>query len=441
MSLTPQEIDLAIFRQELERRTSIRRFDWNERARDDQKVPPGDWRIWLVLAGRGWGKTRVGAETVRIWSESFPRISLIGRTIQDVRDLMIEGISGLEKVFPGWRRIEWVPSRRLIRFPSGAIGKVFTSDEPEMLRGPEHMKIWADEVAAWVHPRETWDMAMLGLRQGSSPQVIATTTPKPITLIRDLLTRSSLAEDPKGKVILTVGSTYANRDNLAPEFLAEILGAYEGTRLGRQELHAEVLTDVENALLRSDDIPIQVPPLAMIEGVLRPDMSRVVVAIDPAVTSEADSDETGIIGAGICRTPDHLGRSRGWILEDRSLRGTPHEWATAAVRLYHELRADRIVAEANNGGEMVETTIHTVDPNVPVLLVHASKGKQARAEPVAALYQQGRIIHARSFPELESQWTGWEPTGGGRSPDRLDAATWAITNLLIGDPWGAYRRD
>lgn len=432
-----REIDLAILRAEGERRETIRKFDWafQTEERPGQRIPEGDWRIWLILAGRGWGKTRVGAETVRIWSEEFPRVSLIGRTISDVRDLMIEGISGLQAVFPSWRRIEWIPSRRLIRFPSGSIGKVFTSDEPEMLRGPEHMKIWADEVAAWVHPQETWDMSMLGLRQGSSPQCVATTTPKPIPLVRDLKKRAGLEIDPRGRVVLSAGSTYENEKNLAPEFLGEILGAYEGTRLGKQEIHAEVLEDVEGALWRSTLIdPWRIDRL---DVSLR---GRTVVSVDPAASTGEDSDETGIIATTkikVCPFPHQSvplegGRPSGVggcyaVLADRSGRWSPDVWARRSLDLLDEIDGDRIIGERNNGGDMVEAVIRHTRRNAPLKTIHASKGKEARAEPVVALYEQGRVHHVGLLPSLEDEMVVF-PVGEGHD-DRVDALVYGLTEL------------
>ena len=432
---SPAEIDLAILQSERERRQTLRRFDWSAKARPSQEIPEGDWRIWLALAGRGWGKTRVGAETVRIWSESFPRISLIGRSIGDARDLMIEGISGLLNVFPPWRRCEWVPSRRLIRFPSGAVGHVYTSDEPEGLRGPEHMKVWADELAAWYYPQETWDMMMLGLRQGESPQVLATTTPKPIPLVKELIKRSLLEKDPKGRVILTKGSTYENEDNLAPEFIAEIVGQYEGTRLGRQELNAEVLEDVPGAFWRS----ALIDPWRM-ESIDRSLLRRTVVAIDPAATHGEDSDETGItVAASLASCPfphrdrplaDGLESGKGGcfaVLADGSGRYSPDQWARRALDLFDSWEADRIVGERNNGGEMVEAVIRGIRRNASLKTIHASKGKDARAEPVVALYEQGRVHHIGRFPVLEDQQMVF-PVGGGLD-DRVDSLVYDLTEL------------
>jgi phage terminase large subunit-like protein len=438
----PRDEAYALIRYELERRALLARYDWLHNARPSQALPAGDWTTWLILAGRGFGKTRTGAETVRAWSEEFKHIGLIGRTIGEARDLMIEGRAGLLHVFPDWNRPQWVASKRLIRFPSGAQGHVFTSDEPDLLRGPEHQKIWADETASWVYPQTTWDMAMLGLRVPPEPQVVVTTTPKPIPLIKDMVKRAKAwaADDltphdrEQGRVVISTGSTHENAANLDRVFLANLLKAYEGTRLGRQEIEAEVLDDRAGAMWGRELIAYRDP--GRIDGDL--DLARAVVAIDPAATSGESSDETGIVAAGL----GHDGL--GYVIDDRSLRGSPAEWAGEAVRLYHRIKADRIVAEANNGGEMVEHTIRTVDSRVPVRLVHASRGKRVRAEPIAAKYEQHRVFHVEPLPLLEDQMTSWVPSERGRSgdtldvgsPDRVDALVWALTDLLLDDVWG-----
>jgi len=428
---------------EQDRRALLRRYDWDANARDKQRIPPGDWRAWLILAGRGFGKTRTGAETVRKWSYEAESIGLIGRTLSDVRELMVDGPSGLLHVFPPWERPEWIASRRLVRFPSGATGHVFTSDEPEMLRGPQHGKLWMDEAAAWVYPDTTWNMAMFGLRVPPSPQAVITTTPKPIPLIKTLLKRAAAwaGGEPSpddirlGRVVMSRGSTHENVANLDPAFLGEIMNAYEGTRLGRQEIDAEVLEDIAGSLWKRADIQYRDPGMDA-DGAYN--MSRIVVAIDPAATSGVTADETGIVAAGVGL--DGL----GYVMEDASLRGSPDEWGSAAVRLYHRLKADRIIAESNNGGEMVEHVIRTVDPGVPVTLVHASRGKKVRAEPVAAKYEQRRVFHVKPLTLLEDQMTSWLPITQGResdildvgSPDRVDALVWGLTHLFMDDPWG-----
>lgn len=390
-------------------------YDWLRWARPEQLLPPGDWRYWLINAGRGWGKTRTGAETVRLWSRDFRLINLIGATADDARDIMIDGESGILAICPAAERPEYRKSERLLLWPSGARSLIFTADEPDRLRGKQHEKLWGDEVASWRYAQEAWDQAMLGLRLGSNPQVIATTTPRPTKLIR------SLMADPL--TVVTGGTTYDNAANLAPGFLQEIIKRYEGTRLGRQELLAELLEDVPGALWKR----AQIEAARVLQA---PDLVRLVVAVDPAATSDPTSDETGIVVAGVGANGD------GYILADESLRGSPREWASQAVAAYHRFRADRLIAETNNGGEMVELTIRVVDETVGYQAVRASRGKATRAEPVAALYEKGRVHHVGTFPGLEDQMCQWQP--GEPSPDRMDALVWALTELMLEGGSGIY---
>lgn len=386
-----------------------RSYQWSFWARDNQLPPDGDWRVWLLLAGRGFGKSRTGAEWIRSQVETgrYHRLALVARTAADVRDVMIEGESGILRISPPWFRPKYEPSKRRLTWPNGAVATTYSADEPDNLRGPEHDGAWCDELAAWSYP-DAWDMLMFGLRLGADPRVVVTTTPRPTKLIRELVAAPTTH--------VTRGRTYDNASNLAPAFMEQIIAKFAGTRLGRQELDAEILDDTPGALWKRDQIEA-------LRVVKHPDLSRIVVAVDPAVTSNEGSDETGIIGAGL-GTDQH-----GYVLEDASLRGSPLAWATAAVTLYYKLQADRIVAEANQGGEMVEHTIHTVDPNVPVRLVHASRGKYIRAEPVAALYEQARAHHVGTFPAMEDQLCTW--TQGDESPDRLDALVHGLTDLMI----------
>tara|TARA_B100000287_G_scaffold268306_1_gene252325 strand:- start:184 stop:1506 length:1323 start_codon:yes stop_codon:yes gene_type:complete len=385
-------------------------YDWRIWQRPKQKTPEGDWGIWLILAGRGFGKTRTGAEWVKeqVNKGKVKHIALVAATAGDARDTMIEGESGLLSVFPNSERPRYEPSKRRVTFSNGAIATAFSADEPDRLRGPNHDLAWCDELAAWRYP-DAWDMLIFGLRIGDQPQALVTTTPRPTKIIRELVKRDD--------VVVTRGSTFENKQNLAPSFLHEITERYEGTRLGRQELHAEILDDVDGALWNRE----------MIEAArtsTMPDMKRIVVAIDPAVSSKETSAETGIIVAGV----DEAGH--GYILEDCSIRGTPLEWANEAVAAYHRLQADRIVAEANQGGDMIRHTLDTVDRNIPIRLVHASRGKRVRAEPIAALYEQNRVHHVGSFPDLEDQLCSWVPDLSN-SPDRLDALVWALTELVV----------
>ena len=381
---------------------------WEAWARDDQLAPPGDWSVWLIKAGRGWGKTRVGAEWVRSVATPGARIALIGPTAADVRDVMIEGESGLLSVCEPWALPTYEPSKRRVTWPNGAMATAYSAEEPDRLRGPQHTHAWCDEVAAWAGA-ETWDMAMMGLRLGDKPRVVATTTPKMVPLMRTIQASPGL--------VVTRGRTLDNAANLAPSFLTGLMARYEGTRLGRQELEGEDLDDNPDALWSREVIDA----CRLREA---PDLVRVVVAIDPAVTSNADSDETGIVVAGLGAD------GRGYVLADRSGRFKPDAWARRAVEAYHEFKADRIVAEGNQGGEMVAHVLGTVEQGLPLRIVHATRGKATRAEPIAALYEQGRVSHVGGLPQLEDQLCTWTP--GGSSPDRLDALVWALTELMLG---------
>ncbi len=334
---------------------------------------------------------------------------------------MVEGESGILAIAPPWNRPHYEPSKRRVTWPNGAIATLYSADEPERLRGPQHDLAWPDELGAWRYP-ETWDMLMFGLRLGSKPRAVVTTTPRPTRLIRDLIASPT--------TVVTRGSTYDNRANLAPAFFEQIIRKYEGTRLGRQELYAEVLDDVPGALWTRATLEAaraQAPA---------PDLVRVVVAIDPAVTSGEDSDETGIIVAG----KDANGHAH--VLADRSCRMSPDGWATRAITALDEFKADRIVAEVNNGGDLVEATIRTVRRNAPYTKVHASRGKRVRAEPIAALYEQARVTHHGDLSALEDQMLTFLPEGSDASPDRVDALVWALTELTGGGdpPTSAARR-
>lgn len=337
-------------------------------------------------------------------------MALVGATAADVRDVMIEGESGLLAISSNANRPTYEPSKRRVTWPNGAIATAFSADEPRRLRGPQHDLFWADELAAWRYT-ETWDMLEMGLRLGANPQGVVTTTPRPIQIIRDLLKDSG--------TVTTRGSTYDNKANLPKKFLNRILKRYEGTRLGRQELHAEILDDVVGALWT----------LALIEEhrvTTAPELTRIVVAIDPAVSKGEESNETGIIVAGIG------GNEHAYVLEDLTVRGSPNEWAQAAVTAYRRHKADRIVAEVNQGGDMVESIIRSIDKNIPYESVRATRGKAIRAEPVSALYERGRVHHVGVFAQLEDQMTNWTPVSGEASPDRLDALVWALTSLMAG---------
>lgn len=389
-------------------------YTWRLWARPEQLAPLGNWHFWLILAGRGWGKSRTGAEWVH---EEVERrgpciVHLVGATSADVRDVMIGGPSGLLATAHPKRRPLYEPSKRLVTWPNGARALAFSSEEPERLRGPQCHLAWSDELAAWRYADDTWDQLNFGLRLGDDPRVCITTTPKPTKQIRDL------RDDDH--TVLTTGSTFDNKANLAKPFLDRILKKYGGTRLGRQELYAEVLDDNPGALWKRtklDELRVRVKDV--------PDLVRIVVAIDPAVSATATSAETGIVAAGLGSD------GHGYVLDDKSLMGSPAAWASAAVDLYHARKADRIVGEVNNGGDLVEANVRTVDRDASYKAVRASRGKQTRAEPIAALYEQGRVHHVGSLPELEDQLCDWDPTTGSRSPDRLDALVWALTELML----------
>ena len=391
--------------------------DWPFWARPSQ-LPPYEFAqglkaYWLLLAGRGFGKTRSGSEQVREWVKTERYVNLIGPTADDARDAMVKGESGILSICPKDERPRLVD--RELRWPNGAVSLIFTAEEPERLRNKQHGKLWADELGAWRYP-EAWDQAMFGLRLGANPQAIVTTTPRPTPLVKDLINNPNC--------VVTRGTSYDNRENLPASFYSSIVRKYEGTRLGRQELNAELLDDNPGALWQRKQIDATRVAKA-------PALRRVVVGVDPAVTSREDSDETGIIAAGSGEAPpgNTVPGEHYYITRDASLIASPDVWARASVKTYHDSKADRLIAETNNGGEMVELTIRTVDPNVSYKAVTASRGKMIRAEPIAALYEQGRVHHVGFFPQLEDQMCDYDPLTYSHSPDRMDALVWALTEL------------
>jgi phage terminase large subunit-like protein len=388
-------------------------YEWEFWARPKQLEPEGKWLIWLILAGRGWGKSKTGAETVRRWIETgrYRRLALVARTAADVRDVMIEGDAGLLTISPPWFRPRWEPSVRKLTWPNGAIGMTYSAEEPNVFRGPAHDGAWLDEIAAWKYPEEALHECLLpGMRIGQDPRIVATTTPKGTKFMRDLVAEPTTR--------LTRGKTRENIANLAPTFLTSVVGKLVGTRLGRQELDAELLEDVEGALWTRARIELLRIRTA-------PPMRRIVVAIDPSATSTDESDEAGIVAAGLGLD------GHGYVLDDRSAILSPDGWARAAVEAYHAWKGDRIIAEVNNGGEMVELTIRTVDASVPYSGIHASRGKRTRAEPVAALYEQAKVHHVGAFPELEDELCTHDFSEDRRSPNRLDALVWALSELML----------
>lgn len=393
-------------------------YTWEAWARDKQLPPPGQWTIWVILAGRGFGKTRSGAQWIigRAARNPTARIALVGRTAADVRDVMVEGESGILAYSPPWFRPVYQPSKRRLTWPNGAMATTYSGERPDQLAGPQHTDFWADERSTWLRD-ETWDQLQFGHRLGADPRGVVTMTPRPTKAVRALLA------DPT--VAVTRGTTYENKENLAEAFWRKIITRYEGTRLGRQELEGLVIDDIDGALWKRDWIERN-------RRVAHPALKRIVVAIDPPASSQLTSDnpaEAGIIVAGL-GIDNH-----GYQLADYSLVGTPDEWASAALTAYHVFEANLIIGEVNNGGDMVEAIVQNIAKSkgirhIPFEAVRATRGKQLRAEPVSSLYQRDLIHHVGTFPDCEDQQCNWLP--GEKSPDRLDANVWAFTYLMVG---------
>ena len=391
-----------------------------------QRPPEGDWRTWVILGGGGAGKTRAGAEWVRAMVEGptphapgrAMHVALVAETMDQAREVMVFGESGLMSICPPDRCPNWNATRKMLVWPNGAIAKLFSAHDPDSLRGPQFDAIWADELAKWRKAEAAWDMLQFGLRLGNDPRACVTTTPRRTQMLRDLLERHT--------TVMTHAPTQANRANLARSFLEEVEGHYGGTALGRQELDGELLSDVEGALWT-------VAELAAVQVAVPPACDRIVVAIDPPGTSHAGSDECGIVVAGVSMK----GPVQDWravVLEDATVHAArPTVWAEAAIDAMRRHDADRLVAEVNQGGDMVEAVLRQIDPMMSYRSVHASKGKVARAEPVAALYEKGRVQHVRGLAQLEDQMTQMTTAGfvGRGSPDRVDALVWALQDLLI----------
>jgi phage terminase large subunit-like protein len=398
-----------------------------------QLPPAGDWSTWVILGGRGAGKTRAGSEWIRAQIEggkpsdpgNCSRVALLAETIDQAREVMVFGESGILNCTPPDRRPEWQAARKRLVWPNGAVAQLFSASDPESLRGPQFDCAWSDELAKWRRGQDAWDMLQFGLRLGRHPRQLVTTTPRNSPLLQAIL------EDPR--TVVTRAPTAANRMHLAEGFLDKIAARYAGTRLGRQELDGEMLMEAEGALWT----------LAALDAARAPrrvECDRIVVAVDPPVSSGGEADECGIVVAGV----EMRGPPQDWVavvLEDASLQGaSPQAWAKRAVDAFHRHGADRLVAEVNQGGDLVATMIRQIDPQIPFRGVRASRGKVARAEPVAALYEQGRVTHRGALAALETQMAAMTLSGftGRGSPDRVDALVWAITELMI-EPAAAWR--
>lgn len=396
--------------------------DWELAARTEQLPPDGDWLTWLILGGRGAGKTRAGSEWVHDAAMAgnlmnngsqpklkYGRIALVAETLADAREVMVDGQSGILNIASRHRPV-FETSRRRILWPNGAIAQIFSSEDPESLRGPQFDLAWCDELCKWRYCQETWDMLQFGLRLGSRPRQLVTTTPRPLELLK------SIIADPL--TAMTHMRTGDNRDNLASSFLQTVSNRYASTRLGRQELGGEIIEDQEGALWQRkqlEELRIKEPP----------ELTRIVVAIDPPISAGAKNSCCGIVVAGV----DKYGQAV--VLEDGSIEGaSPSQWAAQAVRLYHEFEADMVVAEVNQGGDMVRSVLQASEASLPIQMVRATRGKWLRAEPIAALYEQGKVAHLAGFSKLEDQMCNFVATGG-QSPDRLDALVWALTALML----------
>lgn len=462
-------LSVNVFKKLGQRGFETLRRKWEFWARPNQLAPKGDWVFWLLLAGRGFGKTRTGAEWIneRVISGKSKRIALVAPTAADVRKVMVEGESGLLAVSPPWNQPIFEPSKLQVTWPNGAIAQLFSAEEPERLRGPQCDTFWADELAAWKRMQETWDMLQFGFRLGNDPRGVITTTPKPVPIVKELVRDD---RERGGQTAVTRGTTYDNKANLAEKFYSTVVTKYEGTRLGRQELEAEILEDMPGALWNRTSIDanrikgampfpkivkeIDIAPggptefenvevlrraAAEITALVPEDLTRLVVAVDPNVSNNEGSDEIGItvVGKGLS--------GLGYVLADCSMRGSPNEWASAAVLAHDAFKADQIIGEANQGGNMVEYTItsaakslktegHRTSDFVGVTLVHATRGKVTRAEPVSSLYEQNRVKHVGTLSVLEDQMclftSDFDRKAMGYSPDRVDSLVWGLTHLF-----------
>lgn len=418
MSSNRRDGDVHPLVAELDDEAFIREYGfWSWWARAEQAPPDGDWTTWLLIGGRGSGKTRAGAEWVRLMALSDPPVSpiaLVGETMTEARAVMVEGVSGLLAIHRHDERPQFDAGRHLLIWPNGAQAMLLPASDPERFRGPQFAAAWSDELAKWPNAEAAWDMLQFALRLGTKPRQIVTTTPRPTRLLKRLMAEPG--------TVRTVMPTSDNAENLAPQFLSAVVGRYAGTALGRQELEGEFIEDLPGALWTRSGI--EAARIGMM-----PDMGRIVVAVDPPVTGNARSDACGIIVAG-------RAGEIAVVLADRTVQGvSPHRWASIAVTAFHEFEADAIVAEVNQGGDLVKAIIGQADNAVPVKEVRATRGKWVRAEPVAALYARGRVRHAEPFPDLEDEMCAFGADGAadGHSPDRVDALVWAITALMLED--------
>ncbi|MEP1206717.1 MAG: terminase family protein [Rhizobiaceae bacterium] len=397
---------------------------WPIYARTRQRPTLATWTNWLLLGGRGAGKTRTGAEWIRAMAlgdtyftaQPVGNIALVAETYSDAREVMVEGQSGLLAIHTSWERPVWISSRRRLEWPNGAIAQLFSSEDPDGLRGPQFGAAWCDEVGKWKNPQATWDMLQFGLRLGTFPQQVITTTPRPIKLLKDLIVDK--------RTLLARMATDENRTHLAAGFFDHIVNLYRGTTLGRQELDGEIVEERSDTLWQREGLdhhrvqPEDAPPLR-----------RIVVAVDPPVTGKATSDACGVIVAGVAEN------RRAYVLEDQTLQAvSPGRWVAMVTQLFNKYQADQVVIETNQGGDMAESVLRNACPHLPIRQVKASRGKWLRAEPVAHLYERGLVSHVGALPQLEDEMCdfGLEGLSSGASPDRLDALVWALTDLMLG---------
>lgn len=386
----------------------INKVSWEKVARPNQLAPPGMWNIWMILAGRGFGKTRSAAETIKKWATAgeYKRIALISNTIQEARQVMVEGESGLLSISDENEKLEFYPSRRLLRWPNGSVATLYGAENYEQLRGPQFDAAWIDEFAKFQHPKETFEQLSFSLRLGKNPKTILTTTPRPIQFIKDIMKRDD--------VITTRGTSLENLQNLSPTFVKQ-LEYLKGTRLEAQEIYAEIIDSKQNTMWSWEDMEkcYKNPPHFL---------KHIIIGVDPAMTSNKNSDETGIIVAGM----DGFGKA--YVLEDLSISATPEVWGNRIADAYLKYHAQLVVIERNAGGDLLENLLKSINPEMKIKPVYACTSKISRAEPIAILYQKNMIFHAKQFQKLEMQMATYEPKS--KSPDRLDALVWGMTELF-----------